>query len=141
MNFLRIVVMIEYGLQAGLALVGAGMVIWAMADAARRPAGIFEAHTNQTKPTWLLILGGALILGWVPPRLPSSWVAGWGCSVSPLSWPPEGTWLGRNENSSCGPNDQVKLSTCLQHRNWSYCATDNPRGMNSTNSLVGSMSH
>lgn len=48
MNFLRIVVMIEYGLQAGLALVGAGMVIWAMADAARRPAGIFEAHTNQT---------------------------------------------------------------------------------------------
>jgi len=57
------VVMIEYGLQAGLALVGAGMVIWAMADAARRPAGIFEAHTNQTKPTWLLILGAALIFG------------------------------------------------------------------------------
>ncbi len=63
MDFLRIVVMIEYGLQAGLALVGAGMVIWAMTDAARRPAGIFEAHTNQTKPTWLLILGGALIFG------------------------------------------------------------------------------
>ncbi|HIY86507.1 MAG TPA: DUF2516 family protein [Candidatus Yaniella excrementavium] len=63
MDFLRMVVMIEYGLQAGLALVGAGMVIWAMADAARRPAGIFEAHTNQTKPTWLLILGAALIFG------------------------------------------------------------------------------
>ncbi len=57
------VVMIEYGLQAGLALVGAGMVIWAMADAARRPTAAFENHTNQTKATWLLILGGALIFG------------------------------------------------------------------------------
>src|SRR5699024_4689998 len=69
MNFLRIVVMIEYGLQAGLALVGAGMVTWAMADAARRPAGIFDAHTNQTKPTWSLILGGAMNLG-----LGSAWL-------------------------------------------------------------------
>src|SRR5690625_8054487 len=63
MDFLHIVVMIEYGLQAGLALVGAGMVIWAMADAARRPTTAFENHTNQTKATWLLILGGALIFG------------------------------------------------------------------------------
>lgn len=63
MNFLQLVGMIEYGLQAALALVGAGMVIWAMADAARRPAGVFEAHTNQTKSTWLLILGAALIFG------------------------------------------------------------------------------
>src|SRR5699024_4883773 len=63
MDFLHMVVMIEYGLQAGLALVGAGMVIWAMADAARRPTTAFENHTNQTKATWLLILGGALIFG------------------------------------------------------------------------------
>lgn len=63
MDFLRLVVMIEYGLQAALALVGAGMVIWAMVDAARRPSTAFENHTNQTKSTWLLILGGALIFG------------------------------------------------------------------------------
>src|SRR5699024_4377877 len=63
MDFLHIVVMIEYGLQAGMALVGAGMVIWAMADAARRPTTAFVYHTNQTKATWLLILGGALIFG------------------------------------------------------------------------------
>src|SRR5699024_9121110 len=63
MDFLHIVVMIEYGLQAGLALVGAGMVIWAMADAARRPPTAIEIHTNQTKATWLLILVGALIFG------------------------------------------------------------------------------
>src|SRR5699024_12854773 len=63
MDFLHIVVMIEYGLQDGLALVGAGMVIWAMADAARRPTTAFENHTNQTKATWLLIIGGARIFG------------------------------------------------------------------------------
>src|SRR5699024_6133207 len=63
MDFLHIVVMIEYGLQAGLALAGAGMVIWAMADAARRPTTAFANHTHQTKATWLLILGGALIFG------------------------------------------------------------------------------
>lgn len=55
--------MIEYGLQAGMALVGSGMVIWAMADAVRRPGASFENHTNQTKATWLLILGAALIFG------------------------------------------------------------------------------
>lgn len=63
MEFLQLVVMIEYGLQAGLAVVGAGMVIWAMVDAARRSSSAFENHTNQTKATWLLILGGALIFG------------------------------------------------------------------------------
>ena len=57
------VFMIEYGLQAGLALVGAGMVIWAMFDAVRRPASSFENHSKQTKSTWLLILGAALIFG------------------------------------------------------------------------------
>lgn len=63
MEFLRVVLMIEYGLQAALALVGAGMVVWAMADAVRRPASAFENHTRQTKSTWLLILGVALIFG------------------------------------------------------------------------------
>ena len=63
MDLLRIVLMIEYGLQAGLALVGAGMVIWAMVDAVRRPASSFENHSKQTKSTWLLILGAALIFG------------------------------------------------------------------------------
>lgn len=63
MNFLQMVLMLEYGLQAGLALVGAGMVIWAMADAVRRPGSAFENHSRQTKSTWLLILGAALIFG------------------------------------------------------------------------------
>lgn len=63
MNLLRMVLMIEYGLQAGLALVGAGMVIWAMFDAVRRPASAFENHSKQTKSTWLLILGAALVFG------------------------------------------------------------------------------
>ncbi|GAA2032494.1 hypothetical protein GCM10009720_11140 [Yaniella flava] len=63
MDFLQLALMIEYGLQAALALVGAGMVIWAMADAARRSGDKFENHTNLTKSTWLLILGGALIFG------------------------------------------------------------------------------
>lgn len=63
MNLLRMVLMIEYGLQAGLALVGAGMVIWAMVDAVRRPASAFENHSKQTKSTWLLILGAALVFG------------------------------------------------------------------------------
>ncbi|HEY4535823.1 MAG TPA: DUF2516 family protein [Enteractinococcus sp.] len=63
MNLLRVVLMIEYGLQAGLALVGAGMVIWAMVDAVRRPASAFENHSKQTKSTWLLILGAALVFG------------------------------------------------------------------------------
>src|SRR5699024_5495093 len=63
MDFLHIVVMIEYGLQAGVALVGAGMMSWAMADAARRSTTAFEDHTNQTKATCLLILGDHLIFG------------------------------------------------------------------------------
>lgn len=63
MDFLRMVLMIEYGLQAGLALVGAGMVIWSMADAIRRPGDTFSNHTRQPKSTWLLILGAALIFG------------------------------------------------------------------------------
>src|SRR5690625_5637093 len=63
MNLLQLVLMIEYGLQAALALVGAGMVIWAMADAVRRPASTFENHSRQTKSTWLLILGAALVFG------------------------------------------------------------------------------
>ena len=63
MNLLRMVLMIEYGLQAGLALVGAGMVVWAMIDAVRRPASSFENHSKQTKSTWLLILGAALVFG------------------------------------------------------------------------------
>lgn len=57
------VLLIEYGLFAVLALIGAGMVIWAMADAVRRPASTFENHSRQTKSTWLLILGAALIFG------------------------------------------------------------------------------
>ncbi|HEY4559076.1 MAG TPA: DUF2516 family protein [Enteractinococcus sp.] len=63
MDFLQMVLMIEYGLQAALALVGAGMVIWAMVDAIRRPSSTFENHSRQTKSTWLLILGAALIFG------------------------------------------------------------------------------
>ena len=63
MDFLQMVLLIEYGLYAALALVGAGMVIWAMADAVRRPAKTFENHSRQTKSTWLLILGAALIFG------------------------------------------------------------------------------
>lgn len=63
MDFLQMVLLIEYGLYAALALVGAGMVIWAMADAVRRPATTFENHSRQTKSTWLLILGAALIFG------------------------------------------------------------------------------
>jgi len=63
MELLQLVLMIEYGLQAALALVGAGMVIWAMVDAIRRPASTFENHSRQTKSTWLLILGAALVFG------------------------------------------------------------------------------
>ena len=63
MSLLRMVLMIEYGLQAGLALVGAGMVIWALFDAVRRPASAFQNHAKQPKSTWLLILIAALIFG------------------------------------------------------------------------------
>lgn len=63
MDFLRTAMMIEYGLQAALALVGAGMVIWALLDAVRRPSTSFEHHSRQSKSTWLLILVAALIFG------------------------------------------------------------------------------
>src|SRR5699024_7143482 len=63
MDFLHIVVMIEYGLQAGLALVGAGMVSCAMTDAARSFTSAFEIYASHALVTWLLILGGALVFG------------------------------------------------------------------------------
>ena len=36
---------------------------WAFIDAVRRPAGAFPAAGKQTKPLWLIILGGAAVIG------------------------------------------------------------------------------
>lgn len=63
MEFLQLVLMVEYGLWAALGLVGAAMVVWAMVHAVQQSSERFENHTNLTKTTWLLILGGALIFG------------------------------------------------------------------------------
>src|SRR5699024_6967357 len=68
-------------------------------------------------------------------------VARWGyLDLLPLL-PPVYILPARSANSKCGPHDQVKLSSWLQHPTWFYCATDNPLGMSSTNLPVGWMSH
>jgi hypothetical protein len=37
--------------------------VWALVDAARRPAPAFVAAGKQTKPLWLVILGVAAVIG------------------------------------------------------------------------------
>src|ERR1039458_2771230 len=37
--------------------------VWAFIDALRRPAQAFVSAGKQTKPLWLIILGGAAVIG------------------------------------------------------------------------------
>ncbi len=54
-----------------LALVLFGVEVWALVDAARRPAGAFLAAGKRTKRFWLLLTGAAAAVGFIaiPPPL------------------------------------------------------------------------
>ncbi|UNX54519.1 DUF2516 family protein [Georgenia sp. TF02-10] len=54
-----------------LALVMLGLELWALVDAARRPAGAFTTAGKRTKTFWLVLLGVAAVIGFVaiPPPL------------------------------------------------------------------------
>ena len=46
-----------------LSIAAFGAEAWALVDAVIRPAPAFVAAGKQTKPIWLIILGGAFVLG------------------------------------------------------------------------------
>ncbi|MDX6738302.1 DUF2516 family protein [Actinocorallia sp. A-T 12471] len=48
---------------AGLAIIAFVLEVWALVDAARRPADAFPAANKQTKRLWLIILGVATFFG------------------------------------------------------------------------------
>ncbi|GAA1994472.1 hypothetical protein GCM10009718_35400 [Isoptericola halotolerans] len=50
---------------AGLAIVVFVVQVWALVDAARRPAHGFTSEGRLSKPIWLLILGVAALLGFL----------------------------------------------------------------------------
>lgn len=55
----------------GLALVGIVIEAWALLDALRRPPQAFSYAGKRTRTFWLLLLGGAAVLGFlsIPPPL------------------------------------------------------------------------
>jgi hypothetical protein len=49
----------------GLALVGLALEVWALVDAAGRPAQAFSWAGKRTRNFWLLLLGGAALAGFL----------------------------------------------------------------------------
>lgn len=56
---------IQVFLFLALALVAFGVEVWALADAARRPAHAFTAEGKRTKPFWVWVLVAASVGGFL----------------------------------------------------------------------------
>ncbi|MFV2145080.1 DUF2516 family protein [Isoptericola sp. G70] len=65
---------LQFYVLAALAVVVFVVQVWALIDALRRPAHGFVAEGKLKKPIWLLILGVAVVLGFL--GLPSGGSAG-----------------------------------------------------------------
>ncbi|MDY6055185.1 DUF2516 family protein [Micrococcus sp.] len=60
---------VEFWLFLLLKVVALGLEVWAVADAALRPAEAFVRAGERTKTFWLLLTGGALAVGLLTTRL------------------------------------------------------------------------
>ncbi len=58
-----LVAFVDFGVSIIILLVALGLEIWAFADCLRHKASLFEAVSKRTKVFWMLLTGGALLVG------------------------------------------------------------------------------